>query len=632
MVDKENSEKHRILIVDDNHNIYKDFQAILIENMDSTDLDAMAAEYFGETVNATTSQYRYELDYAAQGKDGVELVKTALSQNHPFALAFVDMRMPPGWDGLETINHLWQADPDVQVVICTAYSDYSWEEISNKVGRTDKLLILKKPFDAVEVAQLASALTQKWSLAGKAIIKMDEIEQMVQKRTVELAKTNEHLELEIAERIKTEETLKVSNQKILEQQKSVIEEERLNIVLQMAGATAHELNQPLINFLGNIDLLKSNRNDPKKMTKNFEALEALGEQISGIVGKIQNLHHDQPGIRNVPLSALNLDQKINILSVEDSDVDFALIKALLKKAPHITLIRAKTIEESLESIEKKVIDIILLDYLLPDGNGLDLIRAIEQKNISTPVVVITGQGDEMVASQVIQAGAYDYLPKDRISVKVLSRIIVNTLEKARLKKEIEEAHKKMAMMSTEDELTGLYNRRYFSEALEREVSRAKRYGTILSLCIADIDHFKGINDTYSHLAGDMILSEVGRLMKHSFRFSDLICRWGGEEFAIILPSTAPENAIKACEKFRKSLAKQRYKYKKNHINITISIGIAVFDETTTDSFKGLLSMADKALYQAKKDGRNKVVVWTDRPEISDFLEKNPLDEITPYEH
>ena len=121
------------------------------------------------------------------------------------------MRMPPGWDGLKTIEHIWEIDPNVQVVICTAYSDYSWGEITERLGRSENLLILKKPFDSAEVAQLASTLTEKWILARKASLKIEQLEQMVKERTDELTKINEHLKQEITEREQAEPIEKVDN-------------------------------------------------------------------------------------------------------------------------------------------------------------------------------------------------------------------------------------------------------------------------------------------------------------------------------------------------------------------------------------------------------------------------------------
>jgi signal transduction histidine kinase len=181
-----NAEKemtHRILVIDDNPSIHKDFLTILLEEEESETLNALRDEVFGNKSNNNTPKSIYELDFASQGQEGCEKIKEACSKDQPYELAFVDMRMPPGWDGLKTIEHIWKIDPNVQVVICTAYSDYSWGEITERLGRSENLLILKKPFDSAEVAQFASALTEKWVLARKAALKMEELEQMVKERT-----------------------------------------------------------------------------------------------------------------------------------------------------------------------------------------------------------------------------------------------------------------------------------------------------------------------------------------------------------------------------------------------------------------------------------------------------------------
>lgn len=195
---------HRILIIDDNPNIHKDFQTILIEDQESSGLDELRAEVFGHTSDESKDKNIYELDFASQGQAGFEKVKEALAQDNPYELAFVDMRMPPGWDGLKTIESIWEADKNIQIVICTAYSDYSWGEITQRLGRSENLLILKKPFDSAEVAQLAAALTEKWNLARRASIKMEELEQMVKERARELIEANNQLKMEIAEREQAE--------------------------------------------------------------------------------------------------------------------------------------------------------------------------------------------------------------------------------------------------------------------------------------------------------------------------------------------------------------------------------------------------------------------------------------------
>lgn len=183
MSDKEKDAAHRILVIDDNPSIHKDFQTILLEEEESETLNALRDEVFGNKTNNKVSKSIYELDFASQGKEGCEKIKQACSENQPYELAFVDMRMPPGWDGLKTIEHIWKIDPNIQIVICTAYSDYSWGEITERLGKSENLLILKKPFDSAEVAQLASALTEKWVLARQASLKMGQLEQMVKERT-----------------------------------------------------------------------------------------------------------------------------------------------------------------------------------------------------------------------------------------------------------------------------------------------------------------------------------------------------------------------------------------------------------------------------------------------------------------
>nr|WP_319491976.1 EAL domain-containing protein [uncultured Desulfobacter sp.] len=163
---QEQKSSYRIIVIDDNAAIHNDFQKILGKSSEiDSELEDMESLLFDtQTDKAQDRRVNFEIEYAFQGHDGLDIVQAAQASDNPFALAFVDGRMPPGWDGIETISHLWQAAPDLQVVLCTAYADYSWAEIQKVLGESDSLLILKKPFDNVEVLQMAHALTRKWEL------------------------------------------------------------------------------------------------------------------------------------------------------------------------------------------------------------------------------------------------------------------------------------------------------------------------------------------------------------------------------------------------------------------------------------------------------------------------------------
>jgi len=197
----------RILVVDDNRAIHEDFRKILCPTTTEGALANAEALLFDAPARAA-GRLVFEIDSAYQGKDGLAMVEQAARDGRPYAMAFMDVRMPPGWDGVETAARVWEVCPDLQVVLCTAYSDYSWEEMSAKLKGSDRLVILKKPFDAVEVLQLANALTEKWRLHQEAKVKLEHLEKLVLERTKTLQETNENLEREIVERKRVAESLK----------------------------------------------------------------------------------------------------------------------------------------------------------------------------------------------------------------------------------------------------------------------------------------------------------------------------------------------------------------------------------------------------------------------------------------
>jgi len=184
----------RILVIDDNEAIHRDFRKVLGEE-DSVAgqeaLDVLESELLGATVRQQMPVF--EVDSAFQGEEGVHMAETALRDGRPYAVAFVDMRMPPGWDGLKTIEHLWNADPGVQVVICSAHTDYEWNEVMERLNHSDKLLVLRKPFEPIEVQQCASALCQKWHNERLIRNQINQLERVVAARTRGLEIANKQL-------------------------------------------------------------------------------------------------------------------------------------------------------------------------------------------------------------------------------------------------------------------------------------------------------------------------------------------------------------------------------------------------------------------------------------------------------
>jgi predicted signal transduction protein with EAL and GGDEF domain len=189
----------RVLVIDDNSDIHDDFRRILVGNVAlqeaQSDVEASYAKLFGgdgaipavrPSGQVTADPDPIQLDFASNGREGFELVKAALAAGRPYELAFVDMRMPPGWDGVETIEHIWKVDSQIQTCICTAHSDRTWCDVLNKVGISDRLLILKKPFDLIEIRQITVALSEKWRMARQAEAQRSQLEKIIQSRTADL--------------------------------------------------------------------------------------------------------------------------------------------------------------------------------------------------------------------------------------------------------------------------------------------------------------------------------------------------------------------------------------------------------------------------------------------------------------
>jgi PAS domain S-box-containing protein len=213
MNDAPPSSRQRILVIDDNPAIHDDIRKILDSGgtRNAALTDSMTLLFGDKSVEPV--QDTFEIESAYQGEEGLAKAEAASAAGRPFALAFVDVRMPPGWDGVETITRLWEKQPDLQVVLCTAYSDYAWEDMIARIGRSSSMVVLKKPFDNIEVLQLAHALTEKWVITRQLRDQLQALDQLVDRRTVELRTANAQLKREMAERLQVEQALVLSEER-----------------------------------------------------------------------------------------------------------------------------------------------------------------------------------------------------------------------------------------------------------------------------------------------------------------------------------------------------------------------------------------------------------------------------------
>ncbi len=327
---------------------------------------------------------------------------------------------------------------------------------------------------------------------------------------------------------------------------------------------------------------------------------------------------------------------IKLLLIDDTGEDRLLYRRLISQGAFqdCEIIESVTGEQGLSRCLEQKPDCVLIDYRLPDLDGLQLLSRLRTHSFAGALIMVTGQGDETVAVQAMKEGAEDYLIKDNLTVESLQATITKALKCHKLqeaKKRAEEKLKEytaklkesneskdslireltklrndLEIFAKTDPLTGLFNRREMEEKLRYEKIRFERSRKPFSLILADIDHFKKINDTHGHAAGDRVLQYVADTFRAQSRKQDVVCRWGGEEFIIFLPETHLEGAIVLANKLRSHLASQQIDAQTHPLSITLSFGVSTYNNDRL-TVEGLIKEADDCLYQAKRKGRNSLI-------------------------
>jgi two-component system, cell cycle response regulator len=297
---------------------------------------------------------------------------------------------------------------------------------------------------------------------------------------------------------------------------------------------------------------------------------------------------------------------IIVLLVEDSAAIRALVRRMLVAGGH-TVVEAARGADALALCREQQPDVVLLDVEMPGMSGWDVLAAMKADPglRDVPVVFLTGRSDTADMVDGLRLGAHDYLRKPCEPTELLARVQAAARVK-RLQDELRQRNEELDLVSRTDALTGLRNRRHVEEYLTKLVSLARRNVEPIAVLIVDIDHFKSVNDGHGHDAGDAVLREVAGRMVDSVRLEDMVGRWGGEEFLVVLPNTAAQGAAELAERLRQVVAGEPCRLPDGGaVPVTISLGCAasVIDDAAT-----LVRSADAAMYEAKESGRNRVVV------------------------
>lgn len=293
-----------------------------------------------------------------------------------------------------------------------------------------------------------------------------------------------------------------------------------------------------------------------------------------------------------------------ILLLEDSAAQRRTLEAMLERRGFV-VDAAATVAEARKLLGEHIYELFLIDLVLNDESGLALIRQLRRHTVDFvlhPIIVLTGYHNTARKNELYRLGVNDYVVKPPHDVELLARVY-NLILMRRLFQQARERERLLQMMAVTDKLTGIPNRHAFEEVGKRYFERAKREAKPLALLMIDIDHFKRINDTFGHPAGDEVLRQVAQTLQRQVRASDFAARYGGEEFVVLLPNCDLPHAQKKAERIRKAVV--GLGLEQGRVTVSVGVALAAPDQETLEE---TIERADAALYEAKQAGRNRVAV------------------------
>jgi two-component system, cell cycle response regulator len=294
------------------------------------------------------------------------------------------------------------------------------------------------------------------------------------------------------------------------------------------------------------------------------------------------------------------------LVVDDDPANIRLVQETLEGHGYLIDTAADGVQ-ALEKVRAQAPDLLILDVMMPKMNGLEVCRIVKSMSADSfiPIILVTVQGDIDSKVTGLKLGADDYLAKPYNPLELRARVS-SMLRIKSLQDKINSKRRDLEALSVTDDLTGLYNHRALQHRLKDEFLRAQRYNEPLSVLMIDVDHFKQVNDKHGHLFGDFVLGELAKTFLKCVREIDIVARYGGDEFVIILPQTHFSGSLTVADRIWRSVSANDFNQDKVSAKSTVSIGISFFPNKNVATVEQLVAFADQALYQAKREGRNRI--------------------------